>query len=555
MNLFSLFPTFFHFTTSTCVPSCNNVPSCNPPTYSNDYIDWYSCASNFDGSAWYGITKGVYDYHTAVELCSCLGAELVSPVNNGMEICARSVILESSYFDQLVLFSGRYDSVTDNRWEWCPAAELEDGLQCQSYLGQYFGAVNYFANMNLPGECMGAVLNSNFNYYWDIRECSSITSSPAKAICRFNCFGYTQPETEIPQICSNSCSSNPCLNGGTCSELAPQSYTCSCAEGYTGENCQSEIIACASENCDPYMPSNCVPEPWTYDLINWNSCTPNNDGDSYYGISIDNYHFESAVELCQCVGGELVSIHNTFIDSCAKDTINYQNVFEELVLYSGRYVEANSRWEWCPFSNLELSTTCEYAFGAFANSVLNFRTPGQCMGGYSINSNDYGWIESGCHELQSNKVKVMCRLSCTDYSTPESNSCNNLITLTNFCKDSNPCQNGGTCVEDFENSSYECVCTVGYSGQNCDQTTGVGTSEVEATFNVYQNPGFINQMVMSNVKNLVLQDFTTNVVENYGISQITMVPSGNTISGHENIINSIKNYGCWCTRALEGKGY
>ena len=35
----------------------------------------------------------------------------------------------------------------------------------------------------------------------------------------------------------NECSSNPCLNGGTCTDLV-NGYVCSCQPGYAGANCQ-----------------------------------------------------------------------------------------------------------------------------------------------------------------------------------------------------------------------------------------------------------------------------------------------------------------------------
>ena len=34
----------------------------------------------------------------------------------------------------------------------------------------------------------------------------------------------------------DNCDPNPCVNGGVCTD-GINSYTCTCAEGYTGENC------------------------------------------------------------------------------------------------------------------------------------------------------------------------------------------------------------------------------------------------------------------------------------------------------------------------------
>ena len=42
----------------------------------------------------------------------------------------------------------------------------------------------------------------------------------------------------------NECSSNPCLNGGSCTDKI-NGYTCSCQPGYTGARCQSGTYALA----------------------------------------------------------------------------------------------------------------------------------------------------------------------------------------------------------------------------------------------------------------------------------------------------------------------
>ena len=37
----------------------------------------------------------------------------------------------------------------------------------------------------------------------------------------------------------NECAINPCLNGGTCTD-GVNNYTCSCAAGFTGKDCETK---------------------------------------------------------------------------------------------------------------------------------------------------------------------------------------------------------------------------------------------------------------------------------------------------------------------------
>ena len=57
-------------------------------------------------------------------------------------------------------------------------------------------------------------------------------------------------------LCQNDfdeCSSQPCQNGGTCSERASDAiggfYVCECVPGYDGDECQRDIDECASQPC------------------------------------------------------------------------------------------------------------------------------------------------------------------------------------------------------------------------------------------------------------------------------------------------------------------
>ena len=57
--------------------------------------------------------------------------------------------------------------------------------------------------------------------------------------------GYTGRNCEVD---INECSSNPCLNHGTCSDLIGN-YSCNCVLGYTGRNCEVDINECSSNPC------------------------------------------------------------------------------------------------------------------------------------------------------------------------------------------------------------------------------------------------------------------------------------------------------------------
>ena len=56
----------------------------------------------------------------------------------------------------------------------------------------------------------------------------------------------------IPLILNvaDPCAEGPCENGGTCAASDAGSYTCTCADGYTGDTCsQGQLVTLTSAHC------------------------------------------------------------------------------------------------------------------------------------------------------------------------------------------------------------------------------------------------------------------------------------------------------------------
>lgn len=76
-------------------------------------------------------------------------------------------------------------------------------------------------------------------------------------------------------LVSDDCVSNPCLNGGNCTDLV-NGYQCSCpSDRFTGDNCQTRINMCVGNPCNDGV---CVEDhvAGTYRCV----CNPGN----YFGV-------------------------------------------------------------------------------------------------------------------------------------------------------------------------------------------------------------------------------------------------------------------------------
>ena len=83
-----------------------------------------------------------------------------------------------------------------------------------------------------------------------------------------------------------------------------------------------------------YAPA-CNPPESSETTISWSKCP--NDPNAWYGITNEVYDFAAATQQCTSYGAELVSVTNQGRDLCASVTLNSNSVYEEMVLYAGKY--------------------------------------------------------------------------------------------------------------------------------------------------------------------------------------------------------------------------
>ena len=115
--------------------------------------------------------------------------------------------------------------------------------------------------------CAGSLsLLTCCNYFDMVGSC--VTACPANSSPDddFDCVcdpGYATAATGSSCEEINDCNSDPCENGGTCTDLV-NAYSCACVPGYTGDDCATNINECSPDPCE--NGSTCT------DLVNAYSC-------------------------------------------------------------------------------------------------------------------------------------------------------------------------------------------------------------------------------------------------------------------------------------------
>lgn len=228
----------------------------------------------------------------------------------------------------------------------------------------------------------------------------------------------------------DACASAPCKNGGTCKTSASGSAVCTCAAGYSGADCATNIDDCAPNPC-----------------LHGGTCT---DKVNDYG--------------CACAPGYSGKACADDIDDCAS-----------LPCVNGGT---------CTDKVNDFSCTCPAGYdGKTCSNDVNDCATQPCVNGGTCTDevNDFscacaaGYDGKTCsHDIDDCAPNPCAHGTCTDKVHDFSCTCDSGYEFGSDGKvcdrniddcAPNPCLNGGTCADGL--NAYTCTCATYYTGTTC----------------------------------------------------------------------------------------
>ncbi|KAI8512903.1 calcium ion binding [Branchiostoma belcheri] len=367
------------------------------------------------------------------------------------------------------------------------------------YCPAFDGVYIFMANWNSGAACgveSGSYCANGHNYYDRFAFCARadtdycLSSPCAHGTCTDGVASYTCS-------CENGwagnncdqdiddCASSPCAHG-TCND-GVASYTCSCENGWTGNNCDQDIDECASNPC--WLGGTCLDHVNGYSCVCPGDSTGTNcetvsfSGQCYQFSSTALSHQDSAL-ACSANGGRLVDVRDQEQQGFLADTIAASSGVSnwlamrtapaEILNSDGSPVSGQLQW-----SSSEPAEPCDLCV------LLD-------------SSDNYLAKTAPCTE-QHNYVCQDAQVSCDPNVCQNGGNCTSCFNgSATFCRcpdgfegdfceinidecASNPCQNGGTCQDGI--NSYSCSCPTGFHGDHCEfDTNWCAQPEVQCPF-------------------------------------------------------------------------
>ncbi|XP_066997092.2 protein jagged-1b [Anabrus simplex] len=226
----------------------------------------------------------------------------------------------------------------------------------------------------------------------------------------------------------NTCGSQePCENGGTCENTAPDQYMCTCPEGFSGLNCNVVDNPCATAPCG---------NSGTCQVVN------------------GQYH-------CTCAPGWTGKTCHDNIDECASAPCQNGGTCKDMV--NSFHCICPPEWE---------GSACQFdADECLTNPCINAHSCHNLVGDYRCNCQK-GWTGKNCDQNINDCIdRCQHGATCIDLVNDYHCACQpgytgrDCHTDINECE-SNPCQNGGECSD--QQNGYRCICPVGFLGEQCE---------------------------------------------------------------------------------------
>jgi hypothetical protein len=193
---------------------------------------------------------------------------------------------------------------------WEVFATCTEQERCQSHVGPLQGLC-----ASLPAECAGQTPDTQFCAGATRRTCDVDLLSFTDLGCQAN----THCEPSAPSACTcdggyeddgaggcrfaNDCANNPCVNG-TCID-GSASWSCSCASGWTGTQCELSVDDCVENPC--HHGGTCIDGLNTYTC----KCTS-----AYTGPNCDTETNPNDCPATACAHGVCVDLDNDYRCNC-----------------------------------------------------------------------------------------------------------------------------------------------------------------------------------------------------------------------------------------------
>ncbi|XP_070554221.1 sushi, von Willebrand factor type A, EGF and pentraxin domain-containing protein 1-like [Ptychodera flava] len=288
----------------------------------------------------------------------------------------------------------------------------------------------------------------------------------------------------------NECEVNLCRNGSTCIDLA-NAYSCTCAIGYTGTYCEVEVtndfnLHFQSAQATDYAMLDNIPDLYDVTVSFWMST----DDTSSYGTPFSYAHahgpdgsvVDNALTL-QDYNSFALFINGgpTYTDFKANRDTNWHHVavtwesssgswkflFDNRVIHSGTGLQQG---QLISGGGVLVIGQEQDGVGSLFNAAESY--VGQLtqvnLWDFAMTTDEVNSLYAGCNNMGNIVAWLRVKSSVHGNVVVEESSA--LCSTRNDCA-GDPCRNGGVCKDLVDD--YECICSDGYEGKQCQNFEGV----------------------------------------------------------------------------------